>query len=117
MKEPAWRRSGERPDYRFSLANERTFLAWVRTSLALLAGAVAVDQLAPNLGRAEIRTVLCLLLALVSAILAVVAYRRWAAQEKAMREGKELPHSWLLIGMTMVVAICAIAFAALLFLR
>ncbi|MGL9725147.1 YidH family protein [Sodalis sp. (in: enterobacteria)] len=35
---------GKRPDYRFSLANERTFLAWIRTALALLAGAVGLEQ-------------------------------------------------------------------------
>ena len=29
------------PDYRFTLANERTFLAWQRTSLGLMAAAVA----------------------------------------------------------------------------
>ena len=34
---------GEEPDYRFSFANERTFLAWIRTGLALLAAGVAVD--------------------------------------------------------------------------
>jgi putative membrane protein len=39
---------GEEPDYRFTLANERTFLAWIRTSLALLAGGVAVVQLVPG---------------------------------------------------------------------
>jgi uncharacterized membrane protein YidH (DUF202 family) len=33
------------PDYRFTLANERTFLAWVRTAPGPLAGGVAVDQL------------------------------------------------------------------------
>ena len=36
---------GDEPDYRFTLANERTFLAWVRTALGLLAGGVAVRQL------------------------------------------------------------------------
>lgn len=35
----------EEPDVRFTLANERTFLAWIRTSLAFLAVAVAVDTL------------------------------------------------------------------------
>ncbi|MFD0571490.1 MFS transporter [Kitasatospora gansuensis] len=46
MPEPS---QPEEPDYRFSLANERTFLAWIRTALALLAGAIALDQLAPGL--------------------------------------------------------------------
>ena len=34
-------RQGTEPDVRFSLANERTFLAWTRTALALIAGALA----------------------------------------------------------------------------
>jgi hypothetical protein len=32
----------QEPDYRFTFANERTFLAWIRTALALIAGGVAV---------------------------------------------------------------------------
>ena len=53
MRGPSWRRDGQEPDYRFSLANERTFLAWIRTALALLAGGVLLDQahaaaLSPN---------------------------------------------------------------------
>jgi putative membrane protein len=38
------------PDYRFTLANERTFLAWQRTALGLLAAAVAAVQLLPEVG-------------------------------------------------------------------
>ena len=41
-------RLGEAPDYRFSLANERTFLAWIRTALGFLAAGVGLDQLAPR---------------------------------------------------------------------
>jgi putative membrane protein len=40
-----WQQQGQEPDYRFSLANERTFLAWIRTALAILASGVALDQL------------------------------------------------------------------------
>lgn len=36
---------GSDPDPRFSLANERTLLAWIRTSLAFLALGVALDAL------------------------------------------------------------------------
>ena len=39
------RRHGHEPDYRFTLANERTFLAWIRTSLGLMAVGLAVAQL------------------------------------------------------------------------
>ena len=92
MREPEWRQQGSTPDYRFSLANERTFLAWIRTSLAILAGAVAIDQLTPNIAPAPVRIALCVILAVVGAVLAVQAYARWSAQEQAMRQKRELPH-------------------------
>ncbi|WP_285725256.1 YidH family protein [Psychromicrobium xiongbiense] len=117
MREPAWRREGERPDYRFSLANERTFLAWIRTALALLAGSIAFDQLAPAVAQPAVRVILCVVLAALGALLATVAYRRWAAQERAMRNHQELPHSWMLLGLTTLVALAALVFAALIILR
>ena len=46
MREPAWRRTGKTPDYRFSLANERTFLAWIRTGLGFVAAGVAIAAVA-----------------------------------------------------------------------
>ncbi|MDP1217197.1 YidH family protein, partial [Klebsiella pneumoniae] len=48
-------RLGEAPDYRFSLANERTFLAWIRTALGFLAAGVGLDQLAPDFATPLIR--------------------------------------------------------------
>lgn len=48
-----WTREGKEPDYRFTLANERTFLAWVRTGLALLAGGLLLDQFASELKHRE----------------------------------------------------------------
>lgn len=50
MRIPLWRQQGKDPDYRFSLANERTFLAWIRTALGLLAGGVMLEQFATTLG-------------------------------------------------------------------
>lgn len=117
MREPAWRQTGERPDYRFSLANERTFLAWVRTALALLAGAVAIDQLAPEIAPVAIRIGLCVALTAVGAFLAVISYRRWATMEHAMRHDRDLPHSWLMLGMTVVVSLAATVFAVLILIR
>lgn len=113
LKEPQWRREGEMPDYRFSMANERTFLAWIRTSMAILAGSIAIDQLTPDIAPAPIRIALCLVLAAIGALLAFEAYRRWSLQERAMRNKRELPHAWLLVAMTIAVSLAALVFAAL----
>ena len=66
---------GEEPDYRFTLANERTFLAWIRTALALAAGGLAVISLLPDLTGSEVLGVLLLALSFATA---ATAYRRWA---------------------------------------
>ncbi len=91
MREPKWRRQGEEPDYRFSLANERTFLAWIRTALALLAGGVLLDQLATSLGPDVAVVALAVGLGALSAVLSVLAYVRWRANEIAMRHARRLP--------------------------
>ncbi|WP_028921815.1 DUF202 domain-containing protein [Pseudonocardia acaciae] len=79
------------PDYRFTLANERTFLAWLRTALALLAGAVAVVQLVPEFTVAGARDVLGGLLALMSLVAAGAGLRRWTRVDHAIRRGLPLP--------------------------
>jgi putative membrane protein len=81
----------EEPDYRFTLANERTFLAWIRTALALIAGGVAVVQLAPTFGIPEGRHALGVLLTAGGALLAALAVRRWQRVQAAMRRGADLP--------------------------
>lgn len=80
-------------DYRFTLANERTFLAWVRTALALIAGGVAVVQLVPALSIPGIRHGLGTALTIAGGVLAVLAVRRWRKVQTAMQEGAELPRS------------------------
>ena len=82
--------AGKEPDPRFSLANERTFLAWIRTSLALLAVGIAIEALA-----LQIHPVLRFLAAVMFVGLAVLAtihaWVSWQRTERAMREGRALP--------------------------
>ncbi|OII60525.1 hypothetical protein BJP40_09910 [Streptomyces sp. CC53] len=86
------REEGETPDYRFSLANERTFLAWLRTGLALVGGGFAVDQFLPDL-RWGVRVGLALTLIGAGALCAVRAVNHWVRCERAMRRGEDLPVS------------------------
>lgn len=82
---------GHEPDYRFTLANERTFLAWVRTSLALIAGGLAVIQVVPEFGVAGGREMLGVALIVLGTVLAVRSLRRWATVEEAMRQDRPIP--------------------------
>ncbi|MCH9667958.1 MAG: DUF202 domain-containing protein [Actinomycetia bacterium] len=90
----------EEPDYRFTLANERTFLAWIRTALALIAGGIAVVQFVPEFGIAGVRHGLSLVLTAGGGLLAAQAVRRWQLVQAAMRRDQELPrtHVPLLLG-------------------
>jgi putative membrane protein len=100
----------EEPDYRFTLANERTFLAWIRTALALVAGGVAVVQLVPVLSIPGIRHGLGTVLTAAGGVLAVLAVRRWQHVQAAMRQGAELPRSRMpaLLGAVVVVITLAV---------
>lgn len=98
---------GEHPDYRFTLANERTFLAWVRTALALMAAGVAVVQLVP--GFSVIRHVLGFVLIALGGVLAGVSYAHWERNERAMRLGERLPHSPIPRVVAAVLALAALA--------
>jgi putative membrane protein len=79
------------PDYRFTLANERTYLAWQRTALGLLAAAVAVVQLVPELSIAGARHVLGIILALLAILTAGMGILRWRQVDRAIRLDLPLP--------------------------
>jgi putative membrane protein len=98
-------REPREPDYRFTLANERTLLAWIRTSLALDAGGLAVIRFAPALGIAGARESIGTALVLVGAITAAASYRRFVRIDRAMRTGRPLPLTSLplLLAVTLVV--------------
>lgn len=87
------RRIGHTPDYRFSLANERTFLAWIRTGLALVAGGLVVAQFLPELWLAHLREGLAIALMLVGGAVSLRAFNHWLRCERAIRLGQDLPQS------------------------
>jgi putative membrane protein len=107
---PWMRRAGDRPaspdaaetdpDYRFTLANERTFLAWMRTALGLLAGAVALVHVAGNDATTTTQRTLAVVLACLGIVICVTSIRRWQAVQQAMRRGEDLPvsHQPLILG-------------------
>ncbi|MGA4842952.1 YidH family protein [Streptomyces sp. G45] len=102
------RAEGETPDYRFSLANERTFLAWLRTALALIGGGFAVDQFLPDL-RWGVRVGLALALLGAGVLCALRAVHHWVRCERAMRRGEDLPATRFPALLGVVVAAVAVA--------
>jgi putative membrane protein len=105
----------QEPDYRFTLANERTFLAWIRTALALIAGGVAVVQLIPVLTIPGVRHGLGTVLAAAGGVLAVLAVRRWQHVQEAMRRGMELPKSLMPVLLGVLVVAITIAVIVVIF--
>lgn len=103
---------GDDPDYRFTLANERTFLAWIRTALALAAGGLGAVTILNDFPGEE---VLGLGLLTLSFLTAATSYRRWAVIEKAMRLSQPLPPSKLPllmgVGVGLVSVVAAVLFA------
>lgn len=89
-RRPPLREVGHDPDYRFSLANERTFLAWIRTALALIAGGVALASLVPDLTPALLRDGLAVLLVVLAVVVAVRSYARWDRAERAIRQDRPI---------------------------
>lgn len=82
---------GREPDPRFSLANERTFLAWIRTALALLAGGIAVEAFAVGIFEPTVRKGIAVLLILLGMLVSGGAFVRWLGVERAVRHGRPLP--------------------------
>lgn len=77
------------PDYRYSLANERTYLAWVRTGLALIAGGIALRVFDPQ-GHWLV-TVTAIAATVLGGVLALTSFRHWQHVQRAMAAGDPLP--------------------------
>jgi putative membrane protein len=99
---------GKEPDARFSYANERTFLAWIRTALGLMTAGLAITQLLPEFDFAGGRRLIGLPLIAVGVVMAITSYWRWQRNERAMRLEEPLPTSYLPRIVAVVVAVCAL---------
>jgi putative membrane protein len=102
---------GNEPDPRFTFANERTFLAWSRTALALVVAGLGVVQLLPPFpGVPAGRHLLGIPLIVLGAVLAITAYAEWTKNQRALRRGEPLPRSvmpWILAATVAGMAVIA----------
>lgn len=99
-------------DYRFTLANERTFLAWIRTALGLLAAGVAVHTLVQPFRQVGMRRALSLSCIVLAVALAVGAYTHWRDVQARMERGEPLRNSLLVPLLAAGIAIVSV-FAAI----
>jgi putative membrane protein len=118
MSRPPLHEVGEDPDPRLTFANERTFLAWNRTAIALIGGGVAAAQLL-QFDSDAVRLIVGLAPILLGAVLAAVSYRRWEENERAMRLRQPLPSStpprWLsfsIVGLAIVLTVLVVVDAS-----
>jgi putative membrane protein len=105
--------AGTEPDARFTLANQRTFLSWCRTALALVAAGLGIVQLLPPFpgvpwGRRAIGVPLIVL----GAVTAAAAYREWTHTQRALRRGAPLPRSIMPLILAATIGLVAAAAAA-----
>ena len=105
---------GEEPDPRFTLANERTFLAWIRTALALVAGGIGLEAFVPRLAVPGLRQVLAVSLVLLGSAVSATAWTRWVRTQRAMRVGAPLPALRLAPLLALGIAVVALVTVVLL---
>lgn len=109
-----WWLAGKTLDYRFTLANERTFLAWIRTALALMAGAVGIEQFSPQLSSGELRIAISTTLLLSASLMGFMAWRRWRRNEYAMRLATNLPYTRALVILSALMVVLSVSLGILL---
>jgi putative membrane protein len=110
---PRWasrlRSTGSDPDPRFSFANERTFLAWIRTALSLVAAGVALEAFVDQLGPPGLRRAIVVALIGLGMLSSAGAFGRWLRAERALRTGSPLPLPVLAPGLGYAIALVAVA--------
>lgn len=104
---------GTEPDARFTFANERTFLAWSRTSLALIVAGLAIAQLLPFPGVPWGRHIVGTPLILLGSAVSVISYLEWTGNQRALRRGEPLRRSLLPRILALSIAVIALGATAL----
>jgi putative membrane protein len=107
---------GEEPDPRFTLANERTFLAWARTALGSLVAGLAVAELLRSEPHAA-RLVISIPLIVIAGVIGVMSYSRWRVLERALRLNRPLPYSPAVAPLSIVLGLVALAAVVVLVVR
>lgn len=102
------RAEGAEPDPRFSFANERTFLAWVRTALAVMASGIALETFGPEFGLGFLRPTLAGVLVAIGTVIAANSFHRWLNAERALRGNRPLPAPGLAPFLAYGVAVVAV---------
>jgi len=100
---------GSQPDLRFSYANERTFLAWIRTALGLVTAGLAITRLLPPFDFPGGRRLIGLPLIALGVVIALLSLRNWKGNEEAIRLGRPIPRTPLVTMVAVVVSLVAIA--------
>jgi len=101
---------GEEPDPRFSLANERTFLSWMRTSLAFIAAGLALEALDVPVWPAA-RYVVTTVFLLIAVIIPIYAWSTWKHNERALRRAQQMPGPRLAVVISVLTTIAVVALA------
>jgi inner membrane protein YidH len=96
------------PEVQFQLANERTYLAWLRTALALVASGVAAARLLAGQTLHWAWETVGILLILAGVVTAAIARRRWRAMEAAIRDGEPLPAPGVAVMIAGVIVVCGL---------
>ncbi|WP_435299231.1 YidH family protein [Timonella sp. A28] len=101
---------GDEPDPRFSLANERTFLSWIRTSLAFVAGGLALEALDVPVWPAA-RSVVTAAFLIIGLIVPLYAWMTWKHNERTLRQNKQMPGPRMAVIISVLTAIAVLALA------
>lgn len=99
----------EEPDYRFTLANERTYLAYLRTALACYAGGLSAVQFLDVDGERTLAKVIGVVLVLTGMVATLGAWQRWRKNTAAMRKGAPLPSSRLPLLFAITIGLVGLA--------